>query len=108
MRKYKVYVGGLQDVKNRYQFYSSDDGYMAVYADRPPAGAFERADEERLPEDIKKWLSRCKLEINSRYMRRHIEEYADIMRRFTDTFETELQKAVEENGGKKDVKETAD
>lgn len=101
MKKYKVYIGKLQNVKNRYTFYSSDNGYMAVYSDRPPEGLFERVNETDLPENIKKWLSKCKLEINSKYMRKHIEDYSDIMRRFTEAFETELQKAVAEqkNGG---------
>lgn len=109
MDTFQLYIGILQDTDEdvRFSFYekktASTLDYMLVYSDKQPDGSFVKCDDKVIAEltsSEKKWLTLCKLTVNSEAMAKNEETYAELLAKFADLLEQELRKERSRiNGG---------
>ncbi len=101
MDKFQLYIGILQDTDEdeRFSFYEKKTAkaldYMLVYSDKQPNGRFIKCDDKVIAEltsSEKKWLTLCKLTVNSEAMAKNEETYAELLGKFADLLEQELRK----------------
>ena len=97
--KYSLYAGALQKTdSNLYSYFGGNSTYMLVYTDNPLTGDFIKIPVEKesnLTEDEKLWLNRCKVAINTRHVKKNIDDYSYFLNEFLDKFEKELKSEKE-------------
>lgn len=93
---YKLYVGKPQKLPAtvKYAHYCMATNEMLVYAEEQPTEAFAEVSEEqqtRLNSEQRKWLTQCKIAINTAAMAEKTNEYTALLNGFLEEFEKELE-----------------
>lgn len=112
MKKYRVYIGAIQNLSNKTE-YSFCDPLMArmlVFAERKPEGDFRimtKSEQKTLSDKENTWLTKSRFGVAMNNASQTANEFAQSMSQLMDALEEELKKEKEAmNDGEAGTDET--
>lgn len=106
-QKYHLYAirtadlpqGALKDFQYLLQ---ANNRYVLLFTDQTLDKPYRAvADGVKLEKDEQEWLTACKTEINTKFMRENEMEYAEVLNSFAEALEKELAEESKKMGEKK-------
>ena len=98
MSSYNVFVGAVKDVPPGVRFSRYGErggkGYLVLFHEAEEIEGFVPVPAEEiknLPDEDRRFITACKLQLNAEYLRAHKEEMAESLKLFAEAFEKEVE-----------------